>query len=85
MTCPKVLRNILASAEHVFFNISTVDDVMGATIGETLHLTVKPIEWWVEQFKEVGAVVHWSRTLEGSCVHLRSRWQDAESWSQMAC
>lgn len=61
---PKVLRNILASAQHVFFCISIVDDLMGASIGETLHLTVKPMEWWEQAIKEVGAVIHWSQLLD---------------------
>jgi hypothetical protein len=74
---PTVLSNILASAEHVFFNISTVDDVMGATIGETLHLSVHPTEWWVEQIKDAGAVVHSAKTLDGSCVIYCSRWHEA--------
>ena len=39
----RVLRNILASAQHVFFGIATRPDVMGETIGEELHLT--PIEF----------------------------------------
>jgi SAM-dependent methyltransferase len=47
-----VIRNVMASAERVFFQIATIPDNFGATIGQRLHLTVKPREWWVEQFAE---------------------------------
>lgn len=75
----KVLHNILGSAEKVFFGISTVDDVMGKLIGETLHLTVKPMEWWIEQIKATGAVVHWARNIpeDGACAIYCSVWKDA--------
>lgn len=74
---PTVLRNILSSANQVFFGISTVDDVMGALIGETLHLTVKPMAWWVEQIREAGAKVHWTKELDGACAIYCSIWRDA--------
>jgi hypothetical protein len=74
---PAVIRNILQSAHHVFFGISTVDDVMGALIGEPLHLTVQPMDWWVGQIKEAGAVVHWKREMEGACAIYCSAWSDA--------
>jgi SAM-dependent methyltransferase len=45
---PQVLANIVSAARRVFFAISTVDDAMGALIGEPLHLTVKPADWWRE-------------------------------------
>jgi len=74
---PFVLLNILGSAHHVFFNISTVPDRMGADIGEELHLTVKPTSWWLERLKEAGAVVHWSQTQPESCLVYCSAWKDA--------
>jgi 2-polyprenyl-3-methyl-5-hydroxy-6-metoxy-1,4-benzoquinol methylase len=74
---PKVLRNILGSAQHVFFGISTVPDVMGKAIGEDLHLTVKPLAWWLEQITAAGAVVHWSKELDGYCFAYCSNWQQA--------
>lgn len=74
---PKVLRNIMGSAHHVFFGISTVPDVMGKTIGQDLHLTVKPLAWWVKQITDLGAIVHWSKSLDGYCLVYCSGWQDA--------
>lgn len=55
----KVIRNITASADTVFFQISTVPDVMGELINQPLHLTVKPHEWWKEQFEKLGLLVTW--------------------------
>ena len=47
----KVIDNIMACSEQVFFLISTVDDIGGQAIGATLHNTVKPHKWWLKQFK----------------------------------
>ena len=55
-----VLRNILASAENVYFQISTQPDDFGPQmLGEPLHLTVKPIQWWMARLTEIGALVKW--------------------------
>lgn len=51
----RVINNIMNSAEKVFFQISTIDDVMGDMIDEPLHLTVKPHQWWKELFAS-----HWN-------------------------
>ncbi len=74
-----VLRNILASAQHVFFQISCVDDKMGALIGEPLHLTVQPPTWWHQQLTELGAVIHWTGQSDGGevCLVYCSAWHDA--------
>jgi SAM-dependent methyltransferase len=55
-----VLDNCLAAAEHVFFQICTVEDGFGKAIGHPLHLTVRPHEWWREQLERRGCVIHWS-------------------------
>ena len=73
-----VLKHILASAEHVFFQISCVDDVMGALIGEPLHLTVKPAAWWLQQLTGLGAVVHWQQSNEEACHIYCSAWGKAD-------
>jgi len=46
----KVIDNIMASSEKVFFQISTVDDLGGDLIGATLHHTVNNHNWWLDQF-----------------------------------
>lgn len=80
----RVLTNILASAEHVFFQISCVDDVMGALIGAPLHLTVKPAAWWIEQLTALGAVIHWSQSDDTLCMVYCSAWKDAEDVTRMS-
>lgn len=52
----QVVANITAAADNVFFQISTVPDVMGALIGHDLHLTVKPHGWWAELLAKYGDV-----------------------------
>jgi hypothetical protein len=56
----KVITNIMTSAETVFFQISTVPDQCGALIGQSLHLTVKPHDWWLGLFTYLGFSVSWS-------------------------
>lgn len=73
----RVLRNVLASAQHVFFGIATRPDVMGETIGQPLHLTVQPLQWWVKQLTDMGAVIHWTAEWEGECAIYCSAWQNA--------
>lgn len=75
----KVLRHILAAAEHVFFSISCVEDKLGALIGEPLHLTVKPAAWWLQQLTDLGAVVHWHASSDEGCMVYCSSWGDANA------
>lgn len=53
---PVVIGNIMNAADRVFFQISTVPDVMGALIGQDLHLTVRQHAWWVEMLGRFGTV-----------------------------
>ena len=55
----KVIDNILSSADNVFFQISTIDDVCGEIINAPLHLTVKPHSWWKNLFILKGYKVEW--------------------------
>lgn len=55
----QVIKNIMSSAGKVFFQISTVPDTMGALIGQQLHLTVEPAQWWRELFLSLGYTVQW--------------------------
>jgi hypothetical protein len=49
-----VVANIMASAEKVFFQISTVNDQFGQVLGTPLHLTVRQHRWWFDLFEELG-------------------------------
>ena len=44
-----VLTNIQKATNHGYLNISTIPDGFGEKIGETLHVTVKPWDWWGEK------------------------------------
>jgi uncharacterized Rossmann fold enzyme len=55
-----VIQNIMRAARRVFFQISLVDDVCGALIGQKLHLSVHPYEWWAQKFSDLGYTVLWS-------------------------
>jgi SAM-dependent methyltransferase len=55
-----VLKNVLRSARHVFFSISTEPDNCGAMIGEQLHMTVRPFDWWLEKFRDLQCNIHWT-------------------------
>lgn len=74
----KVLDSTLRACQHVFFQISTVDDVCGALIGHPLHLTVKPYEWWLKKFNERECVVHWSKDVGNACLFYVTAWQDGQ-------
>lgn len=74
----KVLGHILMSAQHVFFQISCVDDSCGKLIGHVLHHTVQPYAWWMQKFQAFGAVVHHSEDHTDSCIFYVSAWQDAK-------
>lgn len=47
-----VLAGIARSVKAAFFSIALCPDAFGAVIGEPLHLTVKPIEWWDEKLRQ---------------------------------
>lgn len=55
-----VISNVMNAAESVFFQISLIDDVCGALIGQPLHLSVHPYEWWLEKFASLGYQVTYS-------------------------
>jgi len=54
-----VIQNIMDSCSGCFFQISTVPDIMGAEIGEQLHLTVENCQWWAAKFVQLGFSVKW--------------------------
>jgi hypothetical protein len=75
----KVLRNVLAAAQHVFFQISCVPDHCGALIGEPLHLSVHPYSWWHAKFRdELKCAVHWSEDRGDSCLFYVTAWSTGD-------
>lgn len=81
-----VLQNILTAAQRVFFSISTRPDSWGQKlIGDDLHVTVKPYEWWLEKFKAKNVVVYYTEKLDDdNAIFYVSSWQQArELYSRM--
>jgi len=51
-----VVENIMAAADKVMFQISTIPDHWGAMIHTKLHLTVRPHDWWLKLLSRYGDV-----------------------------
>ena len=79
-----VLKNIVHSCRHCYFQISCVPDQLGVLIGEQLHLTVQPYSWWLEQFNELGCTVHFSHDNETDCIFYVSAWADGKAIKDIA-
>lgn len=71
---PVVLQNILQAARRVYLCISTVEDRMGALIGEPLHLTVQPHAWWKEQLEKIGFKIGFERDCGNASIFYGSAW-----------
>lgn len=55
-----VIHNIMRAGGRVFFQIALIDDNLGLLIGQSLHLSVHPFDWWIERFEALGYRVSWS-------------------------
>jgi Methyltransferase domain len=78
----EVLKNILQGAQHVFFQIACEDDVCGKLIGQPLHLSVHPYEWWLKKLQEFEVQVHWSQDFGTHCCFYVTAWQSGEAVSE---
>lgn len=50
----EVIRNVMGHVPVCYFAIDFRDDICGAIIGETLHMSVHPAEWWMAKFTALG-------------------------------
>lgn len=73
----KVLSNIMKSAQHVFFGICTVPDAFGERIGETLHMTVRPHEWWLAAIRKCDGIVQWDMQQGDYSMFYVTAWNDS--------
>ena len=48
---------ILESCRVAWFQVALRPDEFGAAIGEPLHLTVRPFDWWLVRLAEIGHVL----------------------------
>lgn len=59
-------------ADRAFFHINFDPDYFGSKIGEKLHLTVQPFEWWRDRLAELGRLVE-ARDMLGRGMFLIDR------------
>lgn len=52
-----VMNRIISYCNITWFQIALLPDQFGATIGQTLHLTVRPFDWWLERLRFMGNVI----------------------------
>ncbi len=67
-----VIRNCLAAAPTVYFNISTLPDQLGQLISRPLHLSIHPFAWWRDEFKRLGYAIRFAEERPGEAVFLIS-------------
>ena len=72
-----VLSNIFACCERAFFQISLTDDVCGELIGHPLHLSVRPIEWWLAKLEQFGRVEWFAKDKEAAMFYVHKEKNDA--------
>lgn len=51
------LKQIVTNCEKVFFHICLQRDGFGKLVGQPLHLTVMPFEWWKAKLSDVGKII----------------------------
>ena len=64
-----VIDRILSVCRTTWFQIALLPDSHGVSIGQTLHLTVKPFNWWLERLRSAGNVVD-ARDLCGRALYV---------------
>lgn len=73
-----VLANILESAQHVFFRISTELDKLGPRyLKQHLHLSVHDYAWWAKKFLEHDAIILHSEDLDGAVDFYVTGWSSS--------
>jgi SAM-dependent methyltransferase len=80
----RVLYNICAASKKIYLHISTVPDVMGALIGEPLHLTVESPFWWQEKLEKIGFRTDWSHYDDQSVTFYGSVYATAQDFDDIS-
>jgi len=68
-----VLERIRGNCQSVFFSIAHLQDSCGGLIDETLHLTLRPFEWWRDHLADIGEVLH-GRDMQGESLFYVRCW-----------
>jgi len=66
------LANMSKSCRNLFLSIAHFQDSFGESIGEHLHLTVMPFEWWLSHLREVGEVIEARDLIANSIYYVRT-------------
>lgn len=64
-----VLDRIRQNTQACFFSIAHIPDRWGSLIGMTLHLTLRPFEWWRDRIGEQMGEVVIGRDLMGESIY----------------
>ena len=64
------LDRIMSHCEQAFFHICLIPDGFGKVIGQPLHLTVMPFEWWRDRLGEFGTVVECRDLMANGVYHV---------------
>jgi uncharacterized Rossmann fold enzyme len=76
-----VLKNVLTAAKKVFFQISTVPDHFGQMVGEVLHLTVEPYEWWLKKLEDEHCCrILWSERQDNAALFYVTAYANAQDF-----
>lgn len=74
----KVLTNILYASKHVFFQISTAEDIFSDhpeyDEDTDLHLTVKDYHWWLQKFADQKVIVNRSMDVGNAVLFYVTGW-----------
>lgn len=57
----------------LFLSISLVPDNFGAWVGEPLHKTIMPFQWWKDSIAELGEIVEARDLLESAVFFVRAQ------------
>jgi hypothetical protein len=66
------LDNILSACRTAWLQIALRPDEFGKMIGESLHLTVRPYDWWLVRLASIGNVID-ARDLCGDGLYVVQR------------
>lgn len=65
-----VIDRIMSNCRQAFFHICFVPDGFGKIVGQPLHLTVMPHEWWRSHLSEFGTVVECRDLMSNGVYHV---------------
>lgn len=65
-----VIDRIMSNCRQAFFHICLVPDGFGKVIGQPLHLTVMPFEWWKSHLAEFGNIIECRDFMANGVYHV---------------